>query len=165
MSRRSGITAALVVVLLATVLLVGVATATWFGYRYREHRATDQTRSEAVAAARQAMKNFMEVNPATLEQDLQRVADAATGDFKTEFESDRATLQKTYAEKKIEAHGEVLAAAADPKGSDADSVRVLLVVDQNVKSGKTAQLRHYRVQVDMSSQDDRWLVSTLSFVN
>jgi len=148
------------------VALVVVAAATgWFGYRYSEHRTADRTRTEAVAAARQAMKNFMEVNPGSLDEDLQRVADGATGDFKSEFERDRPKLKKAYADKKIEAHGDVLAAAVDSKGSDGDSVRVLLVVDQNVKSGSASQLRHYRIQLDMASENDRWLVSTLSFVS
>jgi Mce-associated membrane protein len=148
-----------------TAVLVAAAAAAWFGYRWNEHRVADQTRAEAVSAARQAMKNFMEVNPASLDTDMQRVADSATGDFKAEFEDDRATLKKTYEEKKIEAHGEVLAAAADARNSDRDSVRVLLVVDQNVKAGTSSQLRHYRLQLDMVSEGDRWLVSTLSFVS
>ncbi len=59
----------------------------------------------------------------------------------------------------------MLDAAVDTKGSDRDSVRVLLVVDQNVKSGPTPQLRHYRIQVDMAADGDRWLVSSLSFVS
>jgi hypothetical protein len=41
----------------------------------------------------------------------------------------------------------------------------MLVVDQNVKAGSNSQLRHYRIQVDMASEGDRWLVSTLSFVS
>ncbi len=150
---------------LTAVLVVAAAAAAWFGYRWNEHRVADQTRAEAVSAARQAMKNFMEVNPASLDTDMQRVADSATGDFKAEFEDDRATLKKTYEEKKIEAHGEVLAAATDARNSDRDSVRVLLVVDQNVKAGTSSQLRHYRLQLDMVSEGDRWLVSTLSFVS
>lgn len=150
---------------LTAVLVVAAAAAAWFGYRWNEQRIADQARAEAVTAARQAMKNFMEVNPARLDTDMQRVADGATGDFKAEFEDDRATLRKTYQEKKIEAHGEVLAAAADARNSDRDSVRVLLVVDQNVTAGTSSQLRHYRLQLDMVAEGDRWLVSTLSFVS
>jgi len=158
MARRTNVT-------LAATLVVALAIAGWFGYRYVEHRDADQTNAQAVSAARQAMKNFMEVNQSTLDRDLQRVADAATGDFKSEFERDRAQLKKAYTEKKVQAHGDVLDAAVDTKGSDDDSVRVLLVVDQNVKSGPTPQLRHYRIQVDMAADGDRWLVSSLSFVS
>jgi Mce-associated membrane protein len=154
-----------VVLALVVALVAAAAAAGWFGYRLVQHRNADQTRAAAVTAARQAMKNFMEVNPATLDRDLQRVSDAATGDFKSEFERDRGQLKKTYTDKKVEAHGDILDAAADPKGSDGDSVRVLLVVDQNVKSGATPQLRHYRIRVDMAADGDRWLVSSLSFVN
>jgi Mce-associated membrane protein len=150
---------------LTAVLVVAAAAAAWFGVRWNDHRLAEQTRTGAVAAARQAMKNFMEVNPASLDTDMQRVADGATGDFKAEFEDDRATLKKTYEEKNIEAHGEVLAAAADARNSDRDSVRVLLVVDQNVKTGASSQLRHYRLQLDMVSEGGRWQVSTLSFVS
>lgn len=159
MARRP-LTLGLVVALVALL-----ATAGWFGYRYFEAASAEGTRTDAVTAARQAIKNFMEVNPASLDADLQRVADGSTGDFKTEFERDRAKLKEAYAAKKIEAHGEVLAAAADSRNSDNDSVRVMLVVDQNVKAGSNSQLRHYRIQVDMASEGDRWLVSTLSFVS
>lgn len=159
MARRP-LTSALVV-----ALVVALATAGWFGYRYYERQSAEATRAEAVTAARQAVTNFMEVNPDSVDTDMQRVSDAATGDFKAEFERDRAKLKKAYADRKIEAHGEVLAAAADVRNSDKDSVRVMLVVDQNVKAGKNDQLRHYRIQVDMAADDSRWLVSTLSFVS
>ena len=60
--------------------------------------------------------------------------------------------------------GKVLSAGL--VSSDADSARVLLVVDADVTntSATTAVPRHYRIQVDLSRSGDRWLANQLQFV-
>jgi Mce-associated membrane protein len=51
--------------------------------------------------------------------------------------------------------------------SDSDSARVLVVVDSKVTNTATtgSQVRHYRMQLDLTRRGDRWLTSDLSFVS
>jgi Mce-associated membrane protein len=49
---------------------------------------------------------------------------------------------------------------------DPDSARVLVVADSTVTTaaGPSPQKRHYRLQLDLVRDGDRWLVSDLQFV-
>ncbi len=61
-------------------------------------------------------------------------------------------------------NGEVLEAGI--VSDDDDSARVLVVADSTVTNAASEQpqKRHYRLQMDLVRDGDRWLVSDLQFV-
>ena len=150
---------------LTVLMVLAVLGATWSVTEYQAQRRTVDARVAAVAAARQAMVDFVEVDPAALDEGMRRVADAATGEFKAEYAKDRAQLRQAYEANKISARGEVLDAGV--VSADSDSATVLLALEQTVTKGGAGkpQHRHYRVRVEMVAERGRWLVSTLAIVS
>jgi Mce-associated membrane protein len=149
---------------LAAVVALLVAVVVVFGIRVVEHQRDDAARTEATAAARQTVQDFISLTAATIDRDLERVSDGATGDFGDEFERGKAQVKDVVVKNKVRQTGKVLDAAV--VSSDRDSALVLVVADAttyNVNAPK-GQLRHFRVQVDLAKVGDDWRVSTLKFV-
>lgn len=126
--------------------------------------AREQRRTEVLQAARQAAVNFTTLDYRHLDRDLGRVLDGATGDFRSQFESGTKDLSALVTENKAVSQGEVLEAGV--VSDDADSARVLVVADSTVTNAadQQPQKRHYRLQLDLVRDGDRWLVSDLQFV-
>jgi Mce-associated membrane protein len=106
------------------------------------------------------------VSAATVDRDLQRIVDGATGDFKDEFTRGQAQVRAAVVENNVESRGTVLRAAL--VSGDRRFAVVLLAVDATVRNAKTpdGRVSHYRIQVEVSRDADsgRWLVSRLQFV-
>ncbi|MDQ1652306.1 MAG: Mce-associated rane protein [Cryptosporangiaceae bacterium] len=149
----------------AVAVVVALAAVAFAATRAYDRHADASARADAVAAARQTIVNFTEIDPKAPDRSMDRVAAASTGDFKAEYAKDRATLRKAYADNALQAHGEVLEAGI--ASATRDSATVLLVVDQTVRKGKSGdpQLRHYRMRLDLARDRERWLVSALAFVS
>jgi Mce-associated membrane protein len=153
---------ALLAVLLAVVTALA-ATATW---RWYEQREVDRGLQAALAAGKQAAINFVSIGASTVDRDMQRILDAATGDFKDEYERNRTTFRDQVAQTKAESTGTVLRAGL--LSGDSDSAVVLVALDATIKNANApdGRLSHYRMQLDMAkdARTGRWLVSRLQFV-
>ncbi|MGH8894715.1 MAG: hypothetical protein ACRDWY_15645 [Actinomycetes bacterium] len=123
-----------------------------------------ERRTEILQAARQHAVNFTTLDYRRLDRDLGRVLDGATGEFRTQFEAGTKDLSELVTANKAVSEGEVLEAGL--VSDDADSARVLVVADSTVTNAADPkpQKRHYRLQLDLVRDGDRWLVSDLQFV-
>lgn len=152
--------------LLVATLSVALGTAGLFGYRWHTDRALAQAQQGAVAAARQTTVNFVSISAATVDRDLQRITEGATGDFKEEFTRGMPQVRTAVVENKVDSQGSVLRAGL-VTGNLRNAV-VLVAVDATVKNSHAPEGRasHYRIQVDLSRDRDSgaWLVSRLQFV-
>src|SRR5688500_8433598 len=99
----------------------------------------------AVVAAGWSVARYWQLQQ--VDAGLDRVARAATGEFKAEYERDRAALREAYTANALSARGEVLAAGVVT--ADRDSATVLLAVEQTVtrKGAEQPQQRHYRIRL------------------
>jgi Mce-associated membrane protein len=160
-TRPSWVTAALVVVAVAAL-----AAAVVLGLRWNSDRTLDRAHEQALAAAKQTTVNFVSVSASTVDRDLQRIVDGATGDFRDEFTRGESQVRTAVVENKVDSHGTILRAAL--VSGNRHSAVVLVAIDATVKNVKTPTGRasHYRIQVDVSRDPDsgRWLVSRLQFV-
>ena len=77
------------------------------GRQWYDQRQLDAARQQALAAARQNTVNFVSISAATVDRDLQRISDGATGDFKDEFTQDMAQVRAAVVENKVDSHGTV----------------------------------------------------------
>lgn len=150
---------ALAAAALACVVLVALTVPRLSAAEEREQR-----RTEVLQAARQAAVNFTTLDYRVLDRDLGRVLDGATGDFRSQFEAGTKDLSELVRTNKAVSEGEVLEAGL--VSDDDDSARVLVVADSTVANASEPQpqKRHYRLQMDMVRDGDRWLVSDLQFV-
>jgi Mce-associated membrane protein len=155
-----------VVRLLVVALLGALAAAGVFGRQWYNQRQLDTARQQALAAARQVTVDFVSISAATVDQDLKRIADGATGEFRDEFTRDMPQVRAAVVENKVQSKGTVLRAAV--VSSDARAAVVLVALDATVKNTKApdGRLSHYRIQVSLARDagSGRWLVSQLQFV-
>jgi Mce-associated membrane protein len=151
---------------LAVVAAAALAAAVVLGLRWNSDRTLNQAHEQALAAAKQTTVNFVSVSASTVDRDLQRIVDGATGDFRDEFTRGQAQVRSAVVENKVDSHGTILRAAL--VSGDRHSAVVLVAIDAIVKNVKTPNGRasHYRIQVDVGRDPDsgRWLVSRLQFV-
>jgi Mce-associated membrane protein len=147
------------------VLLLGVVTAAGvFGRQWYDQRQLDNARQQALAAARQDTVDFVSISAATVDRDLQRISERATGEFKDEFTQDMAQVRAAVVENKVDSRGSALRAAI--VSASRRTAVVLVAVDATVKNTNApdGRLSHYRIQVTMANQSGRWLISQLTFV-
>lgn len=149
---------------LAVLVVAGLVVGGLLGRRVLADRRSAAAGDDAVAAATQLAVNFTTLDYRTFDRDAQRVVDDATGTFKKEFSAQTADLKKLVTSNKAVSKGKVLKAGL--VSHDADSARVILVVDADVTNtaAATPVARHYRMQVDLTRSGDQWLTDQLQFV-
>ncbi len=151
---------------LALVLLAAIVGTGWVAKQWYDGRQDGAARQAALAAARQETTNFVSISASTVDSDMQRIADGATGDFKDEFTRDMAQVRAAVVGNKVTSVGTVLRAAV--VSADRRTAVVLVAVDATVKnaSAPDGRLSHYRIQVSLAhdAKSGRWLVSQLQFV-
>lgn len=154
----------LLAVIGVAALLAAITAAGVTGWRWYQRDQLDRAHTAAVAAARQFTIDFVSISATTVDQDIERVAAAATGEFHDEYTRGRAQVRAAVVENEVQSQGTVLRAAL--VSGDHDSAVVLVAVDATVKNVNAPQGRpsHYRIKVDLVKEEDRWLVSRLEFV-
>lgn len=151
---------------LSLVLIGLLTTAGVLGRQWYDHRQLDNARQQALAAARQATVDFVSISATSIDRDMQRISDHATGEFKDEFTQDMPQVRAAVLENKVDSHGAVLRAAI--VSATRSSAVVLVAVDATVKNTNApdGRLSHYRIRVTLAADghSGRWLVSKLEFV-
>lgn len=149
---------------LAVVLLGVLAVAGVFARQSYDQGRLDTARQLALAAARQATVDFVSISAATIDRDLKRISDHATGEFKDEFTQDMPQVRAAVVDNKVDSHGTVLRAAV--VSATRTTAVVLVAVDATVKNTNApdGRLSHYRIRVTLAVQSGHWLVSKLDFV-
>jgi len=160
--RRRRLLALALLLVLAAVLVGGGL----LGRRWYDQRRLEGARSQALAAARQECVNFVSISSSSVDSDLKRIADGATGQFKDEFTQDTAQVKAAVVQNKVGSHGTVLRAGV--VSADRGSAVVLVAIDATVKNtgAPDGRLSHYRIQVNLvrDAATGRWLVAQLQFV-
>lgn len=151
--------AALAVLVLALLVTGGVLLPGWL-----DARAEDERRRAVLRAATAEVVAFTTLDYRDLEPSIERVLDGATGEFEEQFESSRAQLEQLSRDNESVSEGRVLKVGV--VSMDEDSATVVVVADSQVtnKSTDEPQPRHYRLQLDLVLEGDRWLTSDLQFV-
>jgi Mce-associated membrane protein len=149
---------------LAGVLLALVVTGGVLGWQLRQAQALQDRRTAVLQAASEHAVTFLTVDYRHVQQDTTDVLAMAAGQFKQQYAASRGRLQQLVGQNKTVSTGKVLSAGV--VSSDADSARVIVVADSEVRnlSSPQPQPRHYRLQLDLTKQGGRWLVTGLQFV-
>jgi len=127
----------------------------------------EQERTAAVIDAASKMSNaFLNVDYQDLEASEAAVLSLATGAFRTQYQQSVEGLTKVATRAKSVQTGEVLWAGV--VASDEDSATVIVASGGTV-SNKTTKFkavpRPYRLQLDLSFEDGKWLTRDLQFVS
>jgi Mce-associated membrane protein len=154
----------------ALALVTGLVAVAVLGWQYREARATEQARVEALAAARKAAPVVLSYDHRHLDRDFARASALLTGKFREEYGRTTKTVVGPTARKY---EGVVKASVVRPAGGGApaasvvsaspDRAVVLLFVNQVTEStqvtGSRVDLNRVRMTVDRTP--DGWKVSAV----
>lgn len=147
------------------VVVVGLAGASvYFGVAVHRADTEERVRHEVIAAAKQEAVNLTSQDYATIARDFDRMLAGATGDLRSDLDSQRSRYGDTFVKNKLRAEGAATdAGLVTMRGGQAT---VLVVVDQTVRSeskGKQQAFttRRYRLELDMAQVNGRWLAANL----
>jgi Mce-associated membrane protein len=154
----------IVAMALVAAIIVLVAAAGLLGNIVLRANRGQQASKDAVQAARQEAVNLVTLDHRHIDDDVRNILTGATGEFHDEYAKDATRVKQIVTTNQVRSSGSILEAGVVT--SDADSATVLVVVDSMVrnKADEKGQLRHYRIQFEMSRQGTRWLARTLQFV-
>ncbi|OBK40754.1 hypothetical protein A5658_20560 [Mycobacterium sp. 1245111.1] len=149
----------------AIVGIVGFLAAS--GWMFWEHRTVVQNRERAaayVATARQGVINLTSLDYNKAKENVQRVLDTATGEFKDDFQKRAEDFESVVKDSKVVTEGSVAATAVESMTKD--SAVVLVLANESVTNiaGAKDQPRTFRFRVSVVHDGDDLKLSKVEFV-
>jgi Mce-associated membrane protein len=154
------IVAALVVVL--SLGLLGVSG--WMMLQHRQTVAEQQRSAEFAAAARQGVVTLMSLNFSHAKDDVQRIIDNTTGDFKKDFEGQAGDFTKVAQDSKVITEATVNSTAVQSMTRDTATVLVAVTTRVSNVASKEQGPRSWRLSVDVARDGGQIKLAKVEFV-
>lgn len=163
--RRVNVSLSLALSVAAVVGIVGFLGAS--GWMFWQHRSVVQQREHAAAyaaAARQGVINLTSLDFNNAKENVQRVLDCATGEFKDDFQRRAEDFESVVKDSKALTEGSVAATAVESMNND--SAVVLVLGNERVTNiaGAKDQPRTFRFRVRVVHVGDDLKLSKVEFV-
>ncbi|MCV7247231.1 hypothetical protein H7J07_03025 [Mycobacterium koreense] len=151
----------------ATSLVVTAALFGASGYMlWQHHRAqqVEQARAEFTAAARQNVVNLMSIDFTDPTDDVRRIVDSSTGDFRDDFEYAAEDFVKVAEDAQVTTTATVDSAVVESMSGD--TAVVLVTADSTITNaaGAKEEPRRWRLSVDLQRDGDQIKMSKVEFV-
>ncbi|WIM89577.1 hypothetical protein PT015_09170 [Candidatus Mycobacterium wuenschmannii] len=149
----------------AVVAIVGLLAASgWMAYQHHNVLRDRQRAAAYVAVARQGAVNLTSLDFNKAKEDVQRVLDIATGEFKDDFQKRAADFESVVKDSKAVSEGTVTVTAVESMNQN--SAVVLLLVNESVTNNAGAKdaPRTFRFRVHVVHDGDDLKVSKVEFV-
>ncbi len=157
--------ASLALTIAAVVAIVGLLGASgWMAWRHYQVEQDRQQAAAYIAAARQGVINLTSLDFNKAKEDVQRVLDSATGDFKDDFQRRAADFESVVKDSKAVTEGSVAMTALESMNKD--SAVVLVLANERVTNiaGAKDQPRTFRFRVSVVHDGAQLKVSKVEFV-
>jgi len=152
--------AALVIV--ASLGLLGLGGSMYWHHRNVE--AQQRLSAEFAAAARQSVVTLMSLDFNKAEEDVKRILDNTTGDFKKDFENSAQEFVQVAQASKVVTEATVNAVAVQSMTKDTATVLVAVVTRVSNAASKTQEPRSWRLSVDVTRDGDQLKLAKVEFV-
>ena len=157
---------------LATVLAgLGIVTTCAFlatsGYLLWHHQQVSheqQQRAEFAAAARQSVVTLMSIDGAKADEDVQRIIDSSTGQFRDDFQASAKEFADVAKESKSVTTASVKASAVESMSGDSAVVLVTAATTISNTAGANQQPRTWRLSVNVVRDGGQIKMSKVDFV-
>ncbi|MDX1884196.1 hypothetical protein [Mycolicibacterium sp. 120270] len=149
-----------------TVLVIAALLAV-SGYMYWNHRqvlAEQQRRAEFEAAARQGVVTLMSLDYNRAKEDVQRIIDNSTGQFKTDFQNTAEDFVKVAVESKAVTETNVTATAVESMTDDSATVLVAASSRVTNAAGAKQEPRAWRLSVNLARDGGQLKLAKVEFV-
>jgi Mce-associated membrane protein len=150
---------------LAIVLILGLTTASGYMLLKQQQITRQQQRTAAfVAGAKQGVISLTSLDFNRAKEDVQRVIDSSTGQFKDQFQERAADFTKVVQESKAITEGTVNGAAVE--SMDEHSAKVLVSATSRVTNKPDAkdETRTWRLKVTVADDGGAYKMSNVEFV-
>ncbi|MCV7423111.1 hypothetical protein H7K45_21385 [Mycobacterium yunnanensis] len=151
----------------ALVVLCSLGFLGASGYMTWQHRmaAAEQQRSaEFAAAARQGVVTLMSLNFNNAQDDVKRILDNTTGDFKKDFEGQSEQFASVAQSSKVITEATVTATGVQAMTEDTATVLVAVTTQVSNAASKEQQPRSWRLRVDLARDGGRLKLAKVEFV-
>ncbi|MGD1169964.1 hypothetical protein ACKUVQ_15270 [Mycobacterium seoulense] len=149
----------------AIILICAFAGAS--GYMiWERHETTDRNQRTAnfIAGARQGVVNMFSMDFNRAKEDVQRVIDSSTGQFRDDFQQRAKDFTTVVEQSKVVTQGTVNAAAV--QSIDGNSALVLVAASSRISNaaGAKDEPRNWRLKVTVTDDGGQYKMSKLEFV-
>lgn len=158
--RRTTVAVGVAVVCTAALLAVSATMV-----RHQQdlvHKQQDA--AEFTAAARQVVVTLMSINAASAKNDVQRIIDSTTGQFKDEFQRAAEDFAKVAQSAKVSTKTSVQAAAVESMTKDTAVVLVAARSTLTNAAGATEQPRSWRLSLKLAREGGKIKMSSMEFI-
>jgi Mce-associated membrane protein len=150
------------VALVGSIALLGLSVAIYVHHRHVE---TQQSQTaEFAAAARQGVVTLMSLDFNKAEEDVQRIIDNTTGDFKKDFQSQSEDFIKVAQASKVVTEANVNAVAVQSMSDNDATVLVAVTTNVSNTAAKQQEPRSWRLKVGVTREGDQIKLSKVEFV-
>ncbi len=149
----------------AVLAIVGLLGASgWMAWQHHNVVKERQRAAAYIATARQGVINLTSLDFNKAKEDVQRVLDIATGDFKDDFQKRAEDFASVVKDSKAVTEGSVAATAVESMNND--SAVVLVLANERVTNiaGAKDQPRTFRFRVSVVHEGDDLKLSKVEFV-
>ena len=148
-------------------VVVSLALLGLGGAMYWHHRnvvAQNQQSAEFAAAARQSVVTMMSLDFTKAEEDVQRILDNTTGDFKKDFEGQAQQFIEVAEQSKVVTTATVSAVAVQSMTKDTATVLVAVVTNVSNAASQKQDPRSWRLSVDVARDGNQIKLAKVEFV-
>jgi Mce-associated membrane protein len=164
--RRLRVPSLSTIVKAAAILLILGFTGLSGGIAWTHHESTQRAHRRAAfeVGARQGVINMTSLDFKRAKQDVQRVIDSSTGEFRDDFQQRAADFAKVVEQSKVVTEGTVNAAAVE--SMDDHSALVLISAASRItnSAGAKDEPRTWRLRVTVTEEGGQYKMSKIEFV-
>jgi Mce-associated membrane protein len=136
----------------------------WMLWHHHTVLAERQRSAAYIAAARQGVVNLTSLDFNKAKEDVQRVLDSATGEFRDDFQRRADDFASVVKDSKAVTQGSVAASAVESMGKDSAVVLVLANERVTNSAGAKDDPRAFRFRVSVVRDGDQLKISKVEFV-
>ncbi|OBJ66720.1 hypothetical protein [Mycobacterium asiaticum] len=151
---------------LAAVLVICafIGTSGYFVWQHHQANEREEKAAAFIAGAKKGVVNMTSLDFKKAKDDVQRVIDSSTGEFRDDFQQRAADFTKVVEQSKVVTEGTVNAAAVE--SMDGRSALVLVSATSRVtnSTGAKEEPRTWRLRVTVTEEDGQYKMSKVEFV-
>ena len=161
-SRDRGLALPLVPVLAVLLALLLAGCAFLWSTRPAESAVRTGDYVGALQAARAGIVDVTSFDYVTLDDDIEQIRNVTTGDLRDETVEQLDASRQQITDAQAVVNTTVVGAAVGAADGDSATVFAVLQSTQQTSASEQAQVQRYRVEIDLTHSDGRWLLSGIT---
>jgi Mce-associated membrane protein len=146
------------------LIICFVAASGYMAWQHRDATQREQRAARFVAGARQGIVNMTSLDFTKAKEDVQRVIDSSTGQFRDDFQQRAKDFTTVVEQSKVTTEGTVNAAALESMDEHSASVLVSATSKITNAAGAKDEPRAWRLRVTVTEDGGQYKMSKVDFV-